>query len=112
MAIWHLTAKKATWNSAINLSTTVRNQFKLNSITVHFDTAPTTSEDLIVTLDGKDWSTYDVVLYRINPGNSKANDIVFMPDCDLFFEDGDIITATYPNTDLITYWIRIVTQGL
>ena len=112
MAIWHLTARKATWSSAINLSTTVKNKFKLNSITVHFNIAPTTSEDLVVILDGVDWSTYDVILYKVDPSFPAATDIVFMPDCDLFFEDWDIITATYPNTDLITYWLRIVTQGL
>jgi len=112
MAIWYLTAKKATWSWAINLSTTVKDKFQLNSVTIHFDIAPITSEDLIIKLDGKDWNAYDTILYKINPANSNANDIVFIPDRDLFFEAWDIINAAYTNTDGRTYWIRIVTQGL
>ena len=112
MAIWYLTAKKATWSWAINLSTTVKDKFQLNSITVHFDVAPVTSEDLVVKLNGVDWASYDTILYQINPASSEATDIVFVPDRDLFFEAWDIITATYTNTDWRTYGLRIVTQWL
>jgi len=112
MAIWYLTAKKATWSWAINLSTTVKDKFQLNSVTVHFDSVPTTVENLIIKLDGKDWDSYDTILYKIDPSEAIATDIVFLPDRDLFFEAWDIINATYPNSDWNTYWIRIVTQWL
>jgi len=112
MAIWHLTVKKATWSWAINLSTTVKDKFQLIYLTVHFDTAPTTSEDLVLTLNGVGWATYNAVLYRTDPSANTATDIVFVPDRDLFFEAGDSLVATYTNTDTRTYWIRIVTQGL
>ncbi len=112
MAIWYLTAKKTTWSWAINLSTTVKDKFQLNSVTVHFDLAPTTSEDLVIKLDGKEWSSYDAILYKIDPSIASASDIVFIPDRDLFFEAWDVIAASYANTDWRTYWIRIVTQWL
>ena len=112
MAIWYLTTKKATWSLAINLSTTVKDKFQLNSVTVHFDIAPITSENLVVKLKGADWVVYDTVLYCVDPSVDSATDIVFIPDRDLFFEAWDVINATYLNTDWRTYWIRIVTQGL
>jgi len=112
MAIWYLTVKKDTWIWAIDFSTTVKDKFQLNSVTVHFDVAPITSENLIIKLKGADWVVYDTVLYCVDPSISSAIDIVFMPDRDLFFEKWDIINATYTNTDWRTYWMRIVTQGL
>jgi len=112
MAIWQVTARKEKWNWPMNFDNNIKRQFILNSVTIHFDSVPTTAEELIIKVDSIGWVEYDAILYKIDPSAAIATDIVFMPDRDLFFEDWDIINATYPNSDWNIYWIRIVTQWL
>lgn len=104
------TVTNATGSSAISTTTSVSDNFKLNSITVHFDSAPTTSEDLTVTIDANDGSEYDTVVFSTDPSEDSATDVVFIPDGELLLENGDEIQVDYTNTDGNTYGLRIVTQ--
>lgn len=100
----------ATGSAAINTTTAVANHFKLSSVTVHFGAAPTTSQNFVVTLDANDGAAYDTVLFSRDPSATSATDMVFIPDTDLLFENGDEIVVTFTNTDTVTYGLRIVTQ--
>jgi|TARA_Y100000310_G_scaffold140352_2_gene139788 hypothetical protein len=100
----------ATGAGAIATSTTIADNFRLVGITVNFDAAPTTSENLTVTLNANDGAAYDTVLFSIDPSATSATDIVYIPDKELIFESGDEIDVAFANTDTNTYGLRIVTQ--
>lgn len=102
----------ATGTGAIAATTAIADNFKLNSVTVHFDVAPVSVEDLTITLDAHDGGAYDTVLCRVDPSATSATDIVFIPEEELKFEAGDEIVVAFTNTDLRTYGLRIVTEVL
>lgn len=108
----HITVTPATWTGAINKTTEIWHNFRLDSITVHFSSIPTTSEDLVVEVKSKDWTAYNTILYRINPSSSCAVDLLYIPNGQLSFEKWDEINVTYPNSNGNTLWVRIVTQSL
>jgi hypothetical protein len=107
-----LTVTNATGSAAIATSTSLSAAFRLSSVTLLFNTAPTTSENFTVTLNANDGSAYDAVLYTEDPSATSATSLVFIPDGDLVFESGDELDVAYTNTDSRTYGLRIVTQAV
>jgi|TARA_Y100000310_G_scaffold340784_1_gene437739 hypothetical protein len=106
------TVTNATGSAAIATSTSLSAAFRLSSVTLLFNTAPTTSENFTVTLNANDGSAYDAVLYTEDPSATSATSLVFIPDGDLVFESGDELDVAYTNTDSRTYGLRIVTQAV
>ena len=102
----------ATGAGAISVSTSIAANFILKSLTVHLSAAPTTSEDLTLTLNALDGSAYDAVLYRTDLSNGSKQDILFTPDGDLTFESGDELILAFTNTDTVTYGVRIVVEAI
>jgi hypothetical protein len=102
----------ATGAAAINLTTAEIGPFELVDVTVHFSTggAPHTSENLLVTLNAANGAAYDTVLLTVNPSTylGGVTDICWKPESRFFFETGDQIVLTFPNTDTHTYGARIV----
>jgi hypothetical protein len=100
----------ATGAAAINLTTAEIVPFELIDVTVHFNVAPTTSQNLLVTLNAADGAAYDTVMLLVNPATylGGVTDIVWKPESRFFFEVGDQVVVTYTNTDLRTYGVRIV----
>ena len=80
-------------------------QARLSAILVLLDAAPTTSENLIVTLDSVDGAAYDTVLYTKDLIGVTS---LAVTDINLPLLAGDIITFTYANTDTNTVGIRQV----
>ena len=78
---------------------------KLTAILVHVNTAPTTTEALVVTLDSVDGSVYDTVLYSKDMAG--ITDIAFT-DIDLTLVPGDALTGAYTNTDARTVGVRLM----
>lgn len=108
-----LTIYNATGAGAIALSSTMAAQFRLLSVTVHFDAAPTTPEDLTVTLNANDGAAYDTVLLRTDPSSGAVTDIVYLPEGQgMICEAGDEIDVAYTNTDANTYGVRIVVEAI
>ena len=105
-----IVAVTATGAAAINTTTAVAAEWKLLQVTVHFSTAPTTSQNFVLTLDNTTGVAYDTVLYSINPSLSAATDLVFTPDSELKFRSGDEVVATFTNTDTRTYGLTIYYQ--
>jgi len=104
------TVKNATGAAALSTLTAVADTYRLTSVSLHFSSAPTTSENVVISLDSIDGAAYDTVLYSVDPSASSATDIVYIPSGDLQFKAGDEILVAYSNTDTVTYGLRIVTQ--
>ena len=99
----------ATGTGAIAASGTVAtgSTYQLVSVSIHFDAAPTTSEDLTITLDANAGAAYDLLLYTLDPSASSVTDILWQPDQDLVLEAGDAVDVAYTNSDGNTYGVQI-----
>lgn len=100
----------ATGAGAISTSYAPSAAFWLDSITVHFSAAPTTSQDLTVTLNASDGGAYDTILFSEDPSATSATDIFFAPESPLLCESGDAIDVAFTGTDGATFGLRIVTR--
>lgn len=107
-----LTKTVATGAGAITASAAVTADARLAYVALHFSAAPTTSQDLVVTLDSVDGLTYDTVLATVDPSLSSLTDFLYEPEGDLFLFSGDAIDVTFTNTDGVTYGVRIVTVAV
>lgn len=105
-----VTVYSATGTGAIALSTAMAKRFRLINITVHFNSAPTTSEALTVKLNASGGAAYDTTLLYVNPSSSATTDIVYIPDAPLICEPGDEIDLAFANSDARTYGARIVVE--
>lgn len=107
-----LTVTNATGASTLAATTALAAEFKLIQITIKFSAAPTTSENLTITLNANDGSAYDTILLSTDPSVTSATDIVFELDGYSDFEAGDEIKVDFANTDTVTYGVRIVTRAV
>jgi hypothetical protein len=98
----------ATGSAAINTTTAIAAEFKLLKVVCHFDAAPTTSEDFVITLDSAAGAAYDTVLRSVDPSVGSATDIVY--EIGENFKSGDEIVTTFTNTDGNTYGLSVYYQ--
>ena len=102
---------KTATSGALELSTTEARRFKLVKVTLKFNTKPTTSEDVTLTINAADGSDYDAVLARADPSTgSGTGDIEFNGSENDIFEEADELDLAFPNTDGRTFGARIVTE--
>ena len=73
--------------------------YRLVSVSLKLDIAPTTSENYTLTLNANAGGAWDVLLYSVDPAAGSDTDIVWMPDEELFLEGGDAVDAAYAGTD-------------
>jgi hypothetical protein len=94
--------------AAISSSFTAFNSVIIKQITIHFSSAPTTSENLVFALDAYEGAAYDTVVYTVDPSASSMTDLVWIPDDGAFVMIfGDEIDITYTNTDTRTIGISV-----
>lgn len=86
---------------------TYTNEQTLLSILVHVSSAPTTSENLIVTLDSHEGPEYDTIIYQKDLAT--VTDIAYT-GIDLSLFVGDAIRVQYANTDLRTVSVRMALE--
>ena len=103
----------ATGAAAIATSMTVPSgaAYQLLSVSLKFNVAPTTSENLTITLDTNAGLAYDVLLYSVDPAATSMTSLVWQPDEPLYLEGNDAIDVAYANTDAKTYGVQ-VTAGV
>jgi hypothetical protein len=103
----------ATGAAAVALSYTVPTgaTFDLNSVTIKFSAAPTTAENLTITLDSALGAAYDVVLYKVDPSATSATSLVWQPDAPLYLSGGDVVVLAYANTDTRIWGATIAGRG-
>ena len=87
---------------------------RLCSVTLHLSSAPTgtASEPFTATLDANDGSAYDTLLVSVDPYVQRLTDYVFMPDGDLYLENGDAIDLAFANAEGKTYGVQITTESV
>lgn len=104
----------ATGSAAIAASFTAIQATKLVSVTCHFSAAPTTSENLTITLNANAGAAYDVLLFKIDPASQSATDLVIGTDDWGLIElvAGDAIDVAYTNTDGLTYGVEITAEEI
>lgn len=94
-------------SGALSESAAIVKPSRLTSVTLHFDTAPTTSENFTVTVNMNAGAAYDTVIYSVNPSSSSATSILYQPDDELWLEPGDVIDVAFTNTDNNTWGVQI-----
>ena len=101
---------KATGATAINLTTAepAAAKFKPLYVTVHLSSAPTTSENLVITKNAAAGADYDTVFRSVDLSLSSATDFVYEFGDDIVMLPGDQVVVTYTNTDARTYGVEIV----
>ena len=86
--------------------------YRLVSVTLALDAAPTTSEDFTITLDANAGAAYDVLLYSLDLSLGSTVDLVWFPGEPLLLEGGDAIDVAYTNTDTGTYGVQITAEAV
>ena len=81
--------------------------YQLLSVTLKYNTAPTTSEAFTITLDANAGAAYDTLLYTVDPAATAMTSMLWQPDEPLYLEGGDAIDLAYTNTDTKTYGVQI-----
>ena len=94
----------ATGAAAIAHSFTPPPGAEIIAAAIHFNTQPTTSENLKIAIDSVDGTAYDVTLAGGDPSTGVIDgDVFWIPEKPLRLKDGDAISITYTNTDTRTY---------
>lgn len=84
--------------------------FRLLSVTVNLNVAPTTSEDLTITLNANAGAAYDTLLYSLDPSAASVTDILWTPDVLVLLEGGDAVDVAWFNSDARTYGVQITVE--
>ena len=77
--------------------------YRLISVSVVFNIAPTTSENLTIILNDALGDVYDLLLYTLDVSAGATTDILWQPDEELMLVSGDAIDVNYPGSDARTY---------
>lgn len=107
-----LTKTVATGVGAIATSAAISADARLAYVALHFSAAPTTSQNVTVTLNSVDGAAYDTVLDSVDPSAGAVIDFLYEPEGSLFLFSGDAIDVSFTNTDGRTYGLRIVTVAV
>ncbi len=77
--------------------------YRLISVSLKLDIAPTTSENYTITLDDAYGNPFDVLLYSLDISAVAATDVLWQPDEELMLVGGDAIDVAFVNSDARTY---------
>ena len=97
---------------ATSLTVPAGQSYQLVSVSLKYSAAPTTSENLTVTLNTNAGAAYDTVLYTVDPSVGAITSLLWQPDEPLYLEGGDAVDVAYTNTDTRTYGVQITAAGV
>lgn len=92
---------------AIAHSKTVTNVSQLISVSLEFNIAPATSENLTITLNANAGDTYDILLYDQDMSALAVTSLIWYPPEEQWLEPGDAIDVAFTNTDARTFGSQI-----
>ena len=95
---------------ARSYNTPAEHAARLISVTVNFDIAPTTSENLTLTYNSANGNDYDLLLYTLDVSAAATTDILWQPDEELMFVPGDALDVAYTGTDGRTYGLEFTAK--
>jgi hypothetical protein len=87
----------------------ITSERRLTGVAIHASAAPTTSEDLTVTLNSIGGAAYDVVLYKVDLSASSATDLLWT-DANLPLMLGDSIVVQFANSDAVTVGVTLIME--
>jgi hypothetical protein len=104
----------ATGTAAINLSAPVpvSSTYRVMSVMLHLNAAPTTSENFTVTLNSHHGAVYDTLQYTLDLSAAAVVDLVWQPDEEVELVGGDALDVAYTNTDVRTYGLVITMKAV
>ena len=79
----------------------------LSAILIHFNEAPTTSEELVISYVNDKGGEYTTELYSEDPSAESTTDLVLEWNNGFVLDPGDTIKIAYPNTDERTIGITV-----
>ena len=100
--VWYATDTCAdSGGENINVTTTINGEKVFRYVTFNWPNAvaPSTSENIVVTLDSAQGANSDVPLLTIDPSATSATSVVWRPDGGIVLGKEDQIKVTYTNTD-------------
>jgi hypothetical protein len=97
---------------ATTMTVPVGATYRLVSVSLHFDIAPVTNENLTFTLNAQAGAAYDFLLYSIDPAAVAMTDLLWMPDEEIFLVGSDAVDVAYTNTDTRTYGVQITMKAV
>jgi hypothetical protein len=97
---------------ALDGAVPVGQTYRLMSLTLNLSAAPTTSENLTVTLDAHAGAIYDTLLYSIDLAAAATTDLVWQPDPELLLEGDDVIRVVWTNTDTRNYGAQLTMKAV
>ena len=99
----------ATNTGAISTSLVISDACYLHSVTCKFSSAPTTSENFVVTKNSVNGAAYDVPLLSEDPSSAAVTSIVqIWAEGEVVLQVGDSVDVTFTNTDARTYGVEII----
>jgi hypothetical protein len=103
--------KKAIGSSSFNITTRGTVKEQVLKMLLNFDTAPTSSGNLIIRYDCPS-TYYDVDLLNLDLAGLSVSDLSWSPDGDLILMPGDTLSVIYTNPDSRTYGLKIQTEEI
>lgn len=100
--VWYATDTCAAGGGEnINVTTTNNGEKMLAHVIFSWPNgaAPTTNENIVVTLDSAQGADFDVPLLTYDPAAGSATSVVYRPDGGITLGKSDQIKVTYTNTD-------------
>jgi len=104
------TAASASGAMSESLTVPTGDVYRLVSVTLGLNAAPTTSENYTITLDAVDGPNHDVLLYSLDIGAGGHEDVVWQPSQLLYLIGGDQVDVVWANTDNRTWGLLITVE--
>jgi hypothetical protein len=86
--------------------------YRLLSLTLNLSAAPTTSENLTVTLDAHAGAIYDTLLYALDLSAGSVSDLVWQPNPEILLEGNDVIRVAWANTDVRNWGAQLTLKAV
>ena len=97
---------------ALNGPVPVGQHYRLVSLTLNLSAAPTTSENLTVTLNSVDGVIYDTLLYSLDLAAGATADLLWQPDPEILLEGGDVVNVAWANTDVRNWGAQLTFKAV
>ena len=89
-----------------------RQHYRLVSATLNLSAAPTTSENLTITLYAAAGGIYSTLLYSLDLAAGATADLVWMSDEELILEGNDQVAIEWVNSDTRNYGAQITFKAV
>ncbi len=84
---------------ALNGAVPTGQHYRVMSFTLNLSAAPTTSENLTITVNAYPGAIYDTLIYSLDLSAGSTTDLLWQPDPELILEGGDVVDVAWANTD-------------